>query len=82
MTNLESGMGDGEKVFVGFLILLVLATFAMIPQMHADKQKQLNEQWETKGCKMYDGDKIADVPAKCQSHFIDHYSPQERRKQP
>lgn len=71
-----------DKIMMWGAIVLFVAFLAYIPTMFQNKQDRLDKAWKTQGCEMYDDEKIADVPAKCQTFFIDHYAPQERRLQP
>lgn len=80
-THLETPARPLEKAFYALLAILLVATLCYAPFMYADAQRELKREWDENGCQMYDDKKIADVPAKCQSHFVDHYAPQERREQ-
>ena len=61
---------------------VLLAFFAYVPTMVANKNERLEKAWQEKGCQMYDDYKPADIPAKCSSYFIDHYQAQKARIQP
>ncbi len=72
----------GDKIVPIVCLVILLAFFACLPSMWADKQKREAQLWQDLGCHKYDNYKPADVPAKCAGTFIDHYAPQEPRLQP
>lgn len=82
MTYLEQPPSTGDKIINGFLVLLILLAIVCIPFMIVDKQRRLDDAWNNQGCKMYDKEKVSDIPAKCNNDFVDHYNAQERREQP
>lgn len=81
-THIGGEMGVSEKIGAIALLILFISFLIYIPFMIANKQERLQQAWQTQGCQMYDDRKIADIPVKCHSEFIDHYAPQEMRKQP
>lgn len=81
-TYLESAPSKWDKVGYAALGLLMLAFFASLPSMWADKQRRLEQAWQDTGCQMYDNMPLDKVPAKCATGFTDHYKPQEQRAQP
>lgn len=68
----------------GYIILgiVFVAFLAYIPFMLINKQERLEQAWQDRGCQMYDMERPQDVPAKCSNQFVDHYAPQDARKQP
>jgi len=71
-----------EKAMPIILGIFFLAALASIPFMHADNERARQKSWQSQGCKMYDDEKMADVPVKCLNEFVDHYKAQQQRLQP
>jgi len=80
MTTIEGKSTTFDKVLYTFLALLVLATIAYMPFMIADKQATAEKEWNDKGCRMYDADRVSEIPAKCSNDFVDHYKSQTLRE--
>jgi hypothetical protein len=71
-----------DKIVMWGCIALVGAILVCLPSMINDKNKRLEQAWQTQGCEMYDNYKATDIPAKCSQYFIDHYKSQDIRIQP
>lgn len=66
-------------VFGGFFLVFL----AFLPAMYNDAQKAKEQLWQENGCRMYDGLKVSEVPAKCHDDFVENYAPQTpQRSQP
>ncbi len=74
--------GKYDNIMYIALGLFFLAFLVSVPFMWHDKQARLEKAWQDDGCQMYDDYLIKDVPAKCQTYFVDHYKPQQGRIQP
>lgn len=71
-----------DKLFYWILGIIFVAFLISVPFMMNDASKLDAQEWRDEGCKMYDNDLLKDVPAKCQTYFIDHYQAQPARLQP
>lgn len=71
-----------DKIIPVGCLLILLVFIACLPSMVADKNRRLEQQWQSNGCRMYDDTKMSEVPAKCQQFFVDHYTAQPARTQP
>lgn len=71
-----------DKVFYAVLGSVMVSFIISMPFMIADKQARLDREWKDKGCQMYDVDRIADLPSKCNNDFTDHYKSKQLREQP
>lgn len=71
-----------DKVFYVILGVIMVAFLISLPFMYRDKQNYEAKQWHDHGCQMYDEYMLKNVPAKCQTYFIDHYNAQQGRNQP
>lgn len=74
-----SGIEKAMPIICGIILFGALAS---IPFMQRDNARIREQQWQSQGCKMYDTEKMADVPAKCLNEFVDHYKAQQPRVQP
>ncbi len=79
---IEQGPGRGEKVFLTILAVVFISFLISVPFMWHDKQQRLEKAWRDEGCQMYDNEMVSNVPAKCQTYFVDHYKGQNQRVQP
>lgn len=81
-TYIERGPDTKDKIFYWALGIFFLAFLVSLPFMWRDQQNYMDHLWKTQGCHMYDDDQLKNVPAKCQTYFIDHYQAQKVRLQP
>lgn len=73
------GLEKAMPIILGFVLL---GAFISVPFMQRDNARIREQTWQSEGCKMYDNEKVADVPVKCLNEFVDHYKAQQQRTQP
>lgn len=74
--------GFWDKAIPAFCGLLLVCALISVPFMARDNERIRQQTWKAEGCKMYDDYKVQNVPAKCQTYFVDHYKAQQQRIQP